>query len=169
MEIFLWMILAFLISQRISELALAKRNRNWMLNRGAKEWGQGHYFLFILLHTFFFLSVIIEFLWTPYIFHPLFYAALTAFFILQVLRVWCISTLGRRWNTRILVLPDEVPIKKGIYKYIKHPNYVIVFFELLTIPILFHAYVTALVFPFLHLLVLTVRIPAEERALQERI
>ncbi|WLR49503.1 isoprenylcysteine carboxylmethyltransferase family protein [Halobacillus litoralis] len=98
-----------------------------------------------------------------------FYIALAGFFVLQVLRLVCIRTLGKRWNTRILVLPDEEPIRKGIYRFVKHPNYVIVFFELMIIPVLFHAYLTALIFPFLHLLVLTVRIPAEERALQERV
>ncbi|WP_226579208.1 isoprenylcysteine carboxyl methyltransferase family protein [Halobacillus litoralis] len=169
MEIFLWMIFAFLIFQRLGELALANRNRKWMIDRGAKEWGEGHYFLFILLHSLFFLSVIVEFIWTPYSMHPVFYGALAFFFILQILRVWCISTLGKRWNTRILVLPEEEPIRRGVYRYIKHPNYVIVFFELLVIPVLFHAYVTALVFPFLHLLVLTVRIPVEEEALKERV
>ncbi|REJ09681.1 isoprenylcysteine carboxyl methyltransferase family protein [Halobacillus trueperi] len=168
MEIFLWMILAFLIFQRLGELALANRNRKWMVERGAKEWGQGHYFLFILLHSSFFVCVIAEFVWTPYVQQPFFYIALTGFFVLQILRIACIRTLGKRWNTRILVLPDEEPIRKGIYRFVKHPNYVIVFFELMVIPVLFHAYLTALIFPFLHLLVLTVRIPAEERALQER-
>lgn len=169
MEIFLWMIFAFLIFQRLGELALANRNRKWMLERGAKEWGERHYFLFIILHSLFFLSVIVEYIWTPYLFTPFFYFAFGAFILLQILRVWCISTLGKRWNTRILVIPEEEPFRKGIYKYIRHPNYVIVFFELLVIPFLFHAYLTALVFPFLHLLVLAVRIPAEERALQERV
>lgn len=169
MEILLWLIFSFLIFQRLGELALANRNRKWMLERGAKERGEGHYFLFIILHSLFFLSIMAEYIWTSYLFTPLFYVAFFVFIILQVLRVWCISTLGKRWNTRILVIPGEEPIRKGIYKYIRHPNYVIVFFELLVIPVLFHAYTTALVFPFLHLLVLTVRIPAEERALQERV
>ncbi|SFJ99281.1 methyltransferase [Halobacillus dabanensis] len=169
MEILLWLIFSFLIFQRLGELALANRNRKWMLERGAKERGEGHYFLFIILHSFFFLSIMAEYMWTSYLFTPVFYVALGAFILLQVLRVWCISTLGKRWNTRILIIPGEEPIRKGIYKYIRHPNYIIVFFELLVIPVLFHAYTTALVFPFLHLLVLAVRIPAEERALQERV
>ncbi|WP_281975497.1 isoprenylcysteine carboxyl methyltransferase family protein [Halobacillus litoralis] len=169
MDILLWMIFAFLIFQRLGELALADRNRKWMLERGAIESGQGHYFLFVLLHTLFFLCLMGEFLWTTYVFTAFFYLAFSAFIILQALRVWCIRSLGKRWNTRILVLPDEAPIRKGIYRYIKHPNYVIVFFELLIIPLLFHAYMTAVVFPFFHLLILAVRIPAEEQALEKRV
>ncbi|SEH80390.1 15-methylpalmitoyl-4-hydroxy-2-pyrone 4-O-methyltransferase [Halobacillus karajensis] len=168
MEIFLWMIFSFIIFQRLGELVLASRNRKWMLKRGAREWGQGHYFLFILLHTAFFMAIIIEFVWTSFQQQPLFYPALAIFLTLQVLRMACIKTLGKRWNTRILVMPEEKPIRKGIYRYIKHPNYVIVFFEMMVIPVLFHAYLTALVFPFLHLLLLTIRIPVEEKALEDR-
>ncbi|MGI8315308.1 isoprenylcysteine carboxyl methyltransferase family protein [Halobacillus mangrovi] len=169
MKILLIVLYLFLVFQRLGELVIARSNRRWMLERGAREVGENHYFLFIVLHSLFFVSIGMEFYFTSFQWNPLFYPALTAFFILQVLRIWCIATLGRRWNTRILVLPDEEPISKGLYRIIKHPNYVIVFFELLVIPVLFHAYYTALIFPFLHLMVLTVRIPAEEKALQERV
>ncbi|ELK44177.1 MULTISPECIES: isoprenylcysteine carboxylmethyltransferase family protein [unclassified Halobacillus] len=170
MELLLWLILIFLVVQRLAELQIADRNKEWMMERGAKEWGKGHYFLFLILHTLFFLSLLGDFLLTPAPEPgPLFFTALLSFIVLQALRIWCIGTLGKRWNTRIIVLPDEEPINRGLYRYIKHPNYVIVFFELLVIPVLFQAYVTAFVFPFLHLLVLQVRIPAEERALRERV
>lgn len=159
----------FLVLQRLAELVIARSNRRWMIERGAQEIGENHYFLFIVLHSLFFVSIGLEFYLTSFQWNPLFYPALTVFLILQILRIWCIATLGRRWNTRILVLPDEEPISKGLYRIIKHPNYVIVFFELLAIPVLFHAYLTALIFPFLHLMVLRVRIPAEEKALQGRI
>ncbi|MGP4075276.1 isoprenylcysteine carboxyl methyltransferase family protein [Halobacillus sp. K22] len=169
MEGFLWILFAFLVIQRLGELGLARSNRKWMLNRGAIESGENHYILFIILHSLFFVSLLLEFTLTSYQHtSSIFYVSLSMFIVLQVLRIWCISSLGRRWNTRILVLPDEQPLKKGPYQFIPHPNYVIVFLELLFIPLLFQAYITALVFPFLHLLVLKVRIPAEEKALEER-
>ncbi len=85
------------------------------------------------------------------------------------MRVWCIVSLGKFWNTKIIVLPKVVMIKKGPYKYMKHPNYLIVFVELFTIPAMFGAYITAILFPILHLLLLTIRIPAEDRALGRRV
>lgn len=167
-----WLVIGlfiFLVIQRLGELAIAQSNRRWMLERGGRETGEGHYFLFIVLHTLFFVSILIEYSVTAFSWTALSWIALTAFFILQLLRVWCLATLGRRWNTRIIVLPEEDPVRKGLYRFISHPNYIIVFFELLVIPVLFHAYISAVLFPLFHLLVLRVRIPAEERALKERV
>ncbi|WP_101844046.1 isoprenylcysteine carboxyl methyltransferase family protein [Halobacillus sp. Marseille-P3879] len=155
----------FIIFQRLTELIIAKQNKKWMLHRGGIEIESRHYPLFIWLHSLFFLSLFVEWyvikdgqLWfSPYL--------IGIFIMLQFLRVWSILSLGRRWNTRIVVIPGDSRISRGPYRYIKHPNYIIVFFELLVIPLLFQAFVTALLFPLLHLLVLTVRLPAEERAL----
>ncbi|MBH0229524.1 isoprenylcysteine carboxyl methyltransferase family protein [Halobacillus yeomjeoni] len=169
MTTFLIGLFVFLIVQRLAELVIAQSNRKWMLERGAIEKGEDHYFLFIALHALFFVSILIEASIRPYEANWIFYIAFPLFLILQGLRIWCITSLGRRWNTRVLVLPDEQPIQKGLYRYIRHPNYVIVFYELLIIPILFQAYLTAFIFPILHLLVLKVRIPVEEKALEERI
>lgn len=136
-----------------------------MLKHGGVEVESSHYFLFIVLHTSFFFAVFFEWflvrdgiLWLS----PL---LVSLFLILQGLRVWCITSLGRKWNTKIIVIPDEPLIDYGPYKFVKHPNYIIVFFELLVIPLLFQAYVTAIIFPIMHLLVLMIRLPAEERAL----
>src|SRR5699024_9972434 len=87
------------------------------------------------------------------------------FLIAQIVRVWCIYSLGRFWNTKIIVLPNVICIKKGPYKYLRHPNYVIVFVELFSIPLIFGAYVTSIMFPLLHLGLLAIRIPIEDRAL----
>ncbi|RWZ60313.1 hypothetical protein EQV77_03195 [Halobacillus fulvus] len=165
MELILLILFLFIVIQRLMELVVARSNRKWMLQRGAIEYGEGHYALFIVLHVSFFVSILLESFSITYPYVPLFWPAFIVFAGLQVLRIWCMTTLGRRWNTRILVLPDEKPVQKGLYKYISHPNYVIVFFELIVIPVMFQAYVTALVFPALHLLVLRVRIPVEEKAL----
>lgn len=169
METFLIVLFLFLIVQRLGELVLAQSNRKWMLNKGAIETGEGHYFLFILLHALFFIGIWVEFIFTTYQWSSTFFIIFPAFVLLQIFRVWCILSLGRRWNTRILVLPGEKPIQKGLYRYFRHPNYIIVFLELMIIPLLFQAYISAFVFPLLHLLVLTVRVPAEERALNERV
>ncbi|WP_079480005.1 isoprenylcysteine carboxyl methyltransferase family protein [Halobacillus salinus] len=159
---------SFLIFQRLSELAIAKSNKKWMLERGGREIGQEHYFLFILLHTLFFVSILVEFSLTDFSWSYVTWIALTFFSFLQLLRIYCIATLGRRWNTRIIIIPEEKPIQKGLYRFMSHPNYTIVFFELIAIPLLFHAYITAVIFPVFHLLILRIRIPAENRALKER-
>jgi methyltransferase len=89
------------------------------------------------------------------------------FFITQWFRIWCIRSLGRFWNTKILILPGAKLVSKGPYRFLKHPNYIIVGVEMVVIPILFHAYMTAIIFPILHLILLTVRLPVEEGALKQ--
>ena len=168
--IFFYLIITFIICQRLVELYIAHKNEKWMLARGGIEVGNEHYKLFILLHVTFFIILIYEV-------HNIVTAQSVAFniyffflfVIAQIGRVWCIVSLGKFWNTKIIVLPKVVMIKKGPYKYMKHPNYLIVFVELFTIPAMFGAYITAILFPILHLLLLTIRIPAEDRALGRRV
>lgn len=168
--IYFYLIITFIICQRLVELYIANKNEKWMLARGGIEVGNEHYKLFILLHVTFFIILIYEV-------HNIVTAQSVAFniyffflfVIAQIGRVWCIVSLGKFWNTKIIVLPKVVKIKKGPYKYMKHPNYFIVFVELFTIPAMFGAYITAILFPILHLLLLTIRIPAEDRALGRRV
>lgn len=168
--IYFYLIITFIICQRLVELYIANKNEKWMLARGGIEVGNEHYKLFILLHVTFFIILIYEV-------HNIVTAQSVAFniyffflfVIAQIMRVWCIVSLGKFWNTKIIVLPKVVMIKKGPYKYMKHPNYLIVFVELFTIPAMFGAYITAILFPILHLLLLTIRIPAEDRALGRRV
>lgn len=168
--IYFYLIITFIICQRLVELYIARKNEKWMLARGGIEVGNEHYKLFILLHVTFFIILIYEV-------HNIVTAQSVAFniyffflfVIAQIMRVWCIVSLGKFWNTKIIVLPKVVMIKKGPYKYMKHPNYLIVFVELFTIPAMFGAYITAILFPILHLLLLTIRIPAEDRALGRRV
>jgi len=82
-----------------------------------------------------------------------------------LLRYWAIFTLRKRWNTKILVLPNSEPIRSGVYKYLKHPNYIAVIIEIVIIPLLFSCYYTAIVFSILNLIVLHRRIRIEEEAL----
>lgn len=162
-----WMLtlLLIIIGQRLVELMIAKRNERWMLARGGIEKGAEHYKWFVLLHGLFFISLSFEAAIYNRDYFELNYVLLFLFIAAQLGRIWCIYTLGRFWNTKIIVLPRVALIKKGPYKYVKHPNYIIVGIELFIIPLLFGAYITAFVFPILHILLLKIRIPKEEKAL----
>lgn len=163
--IYFYVIVTFIIAQRLVELYIANKNEQWMRARGGVEVGNGHYKWFIFLHILFFFFLIVEV--NLAVLHFNIYLCII-FLLTQVGRVWCILSLGKFWNTKIIVLRKVVFIKKGPYKYIKHPNYVIVLVELIVIPAMFGLYITAIVFPLLHLLLLMVRIPSEERALGRR-
>lgn len=156
--------------QRLFELYIAKRNEKWMLERGAVEIAQEHYKWFIVLHILFFITLIVEVIFQSlqneikvnWIFVWL-------FILLQLARGWCIGSLGKFWNTKIIVLHNVILIKKGPYRWLRHPNYIIVLIELFTIPFIFHAYYSSIIFPTLHILLLMIRIPKEEKALGENI
>lgn len=167
MPAYLWILLVIIILQRLAELRQAKGNEKWMKERGGIERGEQHYKWFIILHTMFFISIIFEVSFRDTSNLTLNYVLLSTFVITQIIRIWCIQTLGKFWNTKIIILPEFSLVSKGPYKYIKHPNYIIVGIELFVIPLLFGAYITAILFPILHILLLMVRIPCEERALKE--
>ncbi|WP_257144089.1 isoprenylcysteine carboxyl methyltransferase family protein [Bacillus sp. AFS002410] len=162
-------IFLFIIIQRVVELGIAKNNEKKLKQRGAIEFGQAHYKYFIILHSMFFLSILIENYFVQYVEIEFFTFLLILFIILQLARVWVISTLGERWNTKIIILPNEKLVKDGLYKYIKHPNYIIVTIELLVIPIMFHAYITTVIFSICNLMLLKVRIREENKALLQSI
>lgn len=161
-------LLIFLIGQRFIELLIARRNEQWMKSRGGIEIGENHYKWFILLHTLFFISIIVEGMVRNNLYIQLNYVLFTLFIILQIGRIWCIYSLGKFWNTKIIVIPGVHLIRSGPYRYVKHPNYIIVAIELIVIPLFFMAYVTAIIFPLLHILLLMIRIPSENRALNEQ-
>lgn len=165
MTFWMWIVIFFIICQRVIELIIAKSNERWMTERGGIKLGEEHYKWFILLHGLFFLSIILEVLFQTERTQSLNIFLFTIFIVTQLGRIWCIATLGRFWNTKIIVLPRVALIRKGPYKYVKHPNYIIVAVELFVIPLLFGAYITAILFPVFHLLLLRIRIPREEKAL----
>lgn len=167
MTTWMWLFIIAVIAQRFIELYIAKRNEMWMKSRGGMEKGAKHYKLFILLHCLFFLSMILEATLDDHHLTGINYFLLSIFFLTQIVRIWCIQTLGKFWNTKVIVLPGVSLIKKGPYKYVKHPNYIIVAVELFVIPFLVGANITAVVFPILHVLLLRVRIPREEKALRK--
>lgn len=158
--------ISLLMFQRLFELHIAKRNEKWMLARGAVELGQEHYKWFVIMHILFFVTLTGEVTYQSLQQEiKITWAFVWLFLMMQFARGWCIGSLGRFWNTKILVLHNIILIKKGPYRWVRHPNYIIVLIELFTIPFMFHAYFTAIIFPTLHILLLMVRIPEEEKAL----
>ncbi|MCH1627345.1 isoprenylcysteine carboxyl methyltransferase family protein [Fredinandcohnia quinoae] len=161
-----WLFILFIILQRIVELVHARKNEKWIKSLGGYEVGHKHYKFIVLMHIFFFLTLMVEvslFDKNLSYFYPLLFGL---FFVTQIVRLWAISSLGRYWNTKIIVLPTHQIVKVGPYKYLKHPNYLIVSFEIILIPLLFQAYGTAVIFTLMNLIILSIRIPIEERALQ---
>ncbi|MDZ4839218.1 MAG: isoprenylcysteine carboxylmethyltransferase family protein [Bacteroidota bacterium] len=154
--------ISFLVFVRLSELVVAKRNEAWIRKQGAVEYGKEHYPFMIALHTLFIVSIIIEYLLRI---TEIDYIFLALFLILISLKIIVISTLGKYWNTKILRIPNLNLVSRGIYRYIKHPNYVIVVLEIICIPMIFHLYYTALIFSLLNAAMLYVRISVENKAL----
>lgn len=154
----------FLILLRLGELLLARRNERWLLQHGAVEYGMRHYRYIVMLHVFFFISLITEYVFTSTGYYSV--ALLVLYFLLLAFKAWVIFSLGRFWNTKILHISGYPLVKKGPYKFIKHPNYLIVIAEIALIPLIFHLYITAIVFTLLNALMLYVRIREENRVLQ---
>jgi methyltransferase len=156
-----------LIIERLLELSIAKRNRTWALAAGAQEFGERHYPLFFILHIGWLLGWLVEGGLHGNILSELWYLWLGLFVFAQGLRYWCIASLGRFWNTQILVIPGRQLISKGPYKYLKHPNYIAVAIELAAVPLIFDATVTATIVTLCNAgLILGIRIPVEEKSLR---
>jgi methyltransferase len=153
--------------QRLLELALSRRNERQLRARGAVERGRGHYPLLVALHALWLLSTLAEGVLRGPALPAYWPIPLALFLLVQPLRYWAIFTLGQHWNTRILVVPGAKLVRRGPYKYIKHPNYVVVAVEVLTLPLIFGAWITALVFSMLNAALLYVRVREENRALAE--
>ncbi|MBM7654862.1 isoprenylcysteine carboxyl methyltransferase family protein [Neobacillus cucumis] len=160
------LLIIIIVSQRIFELYIAKRNEKWIKQQGAVEFGQKHYKFMVLLHLSFFISLITEnFLFERGIsvFWPV---LLSIFCVSQAIRIWAMTSLGKHWNTKILVLANERIVNKGPYRFLKHPNYLVVALEIFTVPMLFNCFYTAILFSLLNILMLMIRIPMEEKALK---
>ena len=158
---------AVLSVQRLLELALARRNERKARVRGAVERGKSHYPFIVGLHSLWLFSTLVEGLVRGPEPPSLWPVALGLFLLVQPLRYWAIFSLGPYWNTKILVVPGARPVARGPYRYVSHPNYVVVVVEVLTFPLVFGAWTTALVFTALNAAVLYVRIREENRALRE--
>jgi methyltransferase len=146
--------------QRLGELVLARRNTRRLLARGGYEVGAGHYPLIVGLHAAW-LAALWFLGWDRSVSLPW----LALFVVLQMLRVWVISSLGGRWTTRIVLLPGAPLVRRGPYRFVSHPNYAVVVAEIAVLPLAFGLVGVAILFSVLNALVLWVRIRAEGRAL----
>lgn len=151
-------------AQRLGELVYARRNESRLLARGAVESGASHYPLFILLHGAWLLAV---FLLIPADQVPS-WPLLALFLLLQMARVWVVATLGPYWTTRVLSLPGAPLVRRGPYRWVRHPNYVIVAAEIAVLPLAFDSWWIAIVFSLANALLLRHRIGVEEGALAGR-
>lgn len=152
--------------ERLAELVVSKRNAAWSLSRGGVETGQGHYPVMVILHTGFLVAMLVEaFVRRPVVPAALAWSMLAVVVAAQALRWWCIATLGRRWNTRVIVVPGLAPVRSGPYRWLSHPNYVAVVAEGVALPLVHASWVTALVFTVANAALLTVRLRTENAAL----
>ncbi len=151
--------LAFVILQRLAELAWAQRNTARLLARGAVEHGAAHYPAIVALHS----AWIAALVWFGQN-EPLRWGWLALFALLQLGRIWILASLGPRWTTRIIVL-DEPLVVHGPFRLIRHPNYALVVAEIAVAPLVLGLWGVALVFSLANAVMLWVRIRAENRAL----
>jgi len=156
-----YIFLAFLITQRLSELYIARSNEKWLLQQGAIQYGQSHYPFMVGMHTLFIVSMIVEYNVRDNT--PFDYYFLLAFILVLSFKFWALSSLGKYWNTKIYRVPGVYPVKKGPYKIFKHPNYMEVVLEIAIIPLVFNLYYTAIIFSVLNAAMLYVRISVENK------
>lgn len=158
-----WLVLAVAL-QRIAELVIARRNTARLLAEGGVEIGRGHYLPIVILHSAW---LIVVFIRVPPD-APVSYWLIVVFLLLQLARVWVIASLGRFWTTRIITLPSAPLVKRGPYRWIRHPNYLVVALELATLPLAFSDWIVALAFTAGNGVLMGIRIPAENQALELR-
>ena len=156
--------LALIGIERIFETALSRRHAARALARGGREYGRGHFPFMVALHAAFLASCAVESVWRRFP-RTAGWIALIAAAGAQGLRYWAVSSLGDRWNTRVIVVPGEPPVEKGPYRFLRHPNYLAVVVEVVAIPLVYGCWVTALVFSVANAAMLRVRIRVEESAL----
>lgn len=154
--------------ERLAELVVSKRNLAWSVARGGREYGAGHYPFMVTLHTGLLIACVVEVFaagrpFVPALGVPMLVIVLAA----QALRWWCITTLGHRWNTRVVVVPGLPLVSGGPYRLTRHPNYVAVVAEGIALPLVHTAWITAIVFTVLNALLLRLRIRTEDAALAE--
>ena len=153
-------VLALVTLQRLGELVLARRNTRDLLAQGGVEVAPQHYPLIIACHSLWLASLWL-FGWSQ----PVALGWLVLFALLQGMRGWVLATLGARWTTRIIIVPNEMLVARGPYRWLKHPNYAVVVAEIAVLPLVLGLPVIALVFTLANAGVLFVRIRAENSAL----
>ncbi len=160
----LWIVIALVTLLRLAELAHARRNTARLMARGAIEHGRGHYPVIVTLHAGWLTALAV--LVPPDT--PPQWPWLAVFAALQIARVWIIASLGSYWTTRIITLPDAPLVRRGPYRFLRHPNYLVVVGEIAVLPLAFGAWRIALAFSVLNALILAWRIRVEQAALASR-
>lgn len=156
-------LLAFVTLQRLVELPIATANTKRLRGAGGYEVGAGHYPLIVALHASWLIS-----LWLLAAGRPIQIPFLLLFLLIEVGRIWVLRTLGSRWTTRIIVVPGEPLVRHGPYRFVNHPNYVVVIAEIAVLPLVFGLWQVALTFSLLNAAILAVRVSAEDSALRRR-
>lgn len=160
------LLVAAVAGERVVELVVSTRNMAWSRARNGVEFGAGHYPPMVALHTALLAGCLVEVIALHRPFIPaLGWPMLVIVVAAQVLRWWCIATLGRQWNTRVVVIPDAPRVTGGPYRLFAHPNYVAVVVEGVALPLVHTAWVTALVFTLLNAALLRTRISVENTPL----
>ena len=154
------LILALVTIERVAELPWAAANSRRLLAAGGREAGSGHYPAIVALHAAWLAA-----LWWLAPGRPVSLPLLALFGFVELGRIWVLATLGRRWTTRIIVVPGEKLVARGPYRFVNHPNYVVVALEIALLPLIFGLWEVALIFSLLNAAVLAVRIRAENGAL----
>ena len=155
--------LAYVIAERLIELPIAARNTKRLKAQGGIEHSPGHYPLIVAVHTGWILAMI----WLGYD-NRVSMVWLAVYAVLQILRVYILGTLGKRWTTRIIVVPGEAKVTKGLFGVVRHPNYMLVMAEIIVAPLVLGLWPVALIFAVLNAVVLSIRIRAEDRAWANR-
>lgn len=159
-----YLLIGLIVIQRLIELAIARINTRKLLAAGAEEVGAGHYPLIVLLHAAWFVCLIVFVPGDSFI-DPL---LLGLFILLQLGRVWVLASLGRYWTTRIITVPGAPLVRRGPFRFVRHPNYLIVEAEIIVVPMIAGAWELAVLFGVANAAVLAWRISIEEQALAAR-
>jgi methyltransferase len=160
------LLIGLIAIERLAELVVSQHNFNWSKARGGVEVGSGHYPAMVLLHTVLLAACLAEAIGAHRVFIPaLGWPMLAVVVIAQGLRWWCIASLGRQWNTRVIVVPGAARVAGGPYRYLPHPNYVAVAMEGAALPLVHTAWITALAFTALNAALMAKRIKVENAAL----
>lgn len=154
-------ILALVTAERLAELVYARRNTARLLAAGGHEVAPGHYPAIVALHAWWLAT-----LWWLAPGRPVEMAWLAVFALIELGRIWVLVSLGRRWTTRIISVPGETLIRSGPYRFVAHPNYVVVAGEIAVLPLVFGLWRVALLFSIANAIVLWIRIRAENEALR---
>ena len=162
------LLVALTAAERLVELRVGIQNRQWSLQNGGIEFGQGHWPWMVVLHTLFLLSMVGEALLFPTAIEPNWALLMLAIALsAQALRWWCIRTLGSHWNPRVIIVPGYTRITTGPYRWLKHPNYIAVAVEGVALPMVLFCWRTAISFTLANAILMRVRIGCENDALQQ--